>query len=107
MLSGTNTGLALQYVSNELLKKDNGNRPGVPDILLVITDGRAQDDQRLEQESRVLQTQGVLVSKRCSVRIIIEIYTVIESVKLSKNIYHYPVQIAFACLQLGSLCSCY
>ena len=63
MLAGTKTGLALQYVSDELLKKDNGNRPGVPDVLLVITDGRAQDGQLLKQESMTLQEKGVLVSK--------------------------------------------
>ena len=39
---GTRTGLALRYINRFSLNAP-GNREDVPDIVTVITDGRAQD----------------------------------------------------------------
>ncbi|XP_072117594.1 collagen alpha-3(VI) chain-like isoform X1 [Mobula birostris] len=43
---GTKTGLALEYLIKEQLTKANGSRAdeGVPQIVIVLTDGRSQDD---------------------------------------------------------------
>ncbi|XP_069790511.1 collagen alpha-3(VI) chain-like isoform X2 [Narcine bancroftii] len=43
---GTKTGLALEYLIKEQLTKANGSRAdqGVPQIIIVLTDGRSQDD---------------------------------------------------------------
>ncbi|XP_067891970.1 collagen alpha-3(VI) chain-like [Heterodontus francisci] len=43
---GTKTGLALEYLIKDQLTKANGNRAeqGVPQIIIVLTDGQSQDD---------------------------------------------------------------
>ncbi|XP_048455098.1 collagen alpha-3(VI) chain-like isoform X3 [Rhincodon typus] len=43
---GTKTGLALEYLMKDQLNKANGSRAeqGVPQIIIVLTDGRSQDD---------------------------------------------------------------
>lgn len=43
---GTKTGLALDYLIKEQLTKANGSRAeqGVPQIIIVLTDGQSQDD---------------------------------------------------------------
>ena len=58
--NGTFTGNALRFVRNTLFAERNGNRPGSQDVILLITDGRAQDD--VETISRQLRDNGVLVS---------------------------------------------
>ena len=40
---GTNTGGALAFSAHELFSPHNGDRYGVPDILIVITDGKSQN----------------------------------------------------------------
>ena len=40
--SGTRTGSALEYVLNELLREDNGDRPEADNIVITITDGNSQ-----------------------------------------------------------------
>lgn len=56
---GTKTGAALSYVRNTLLREDNGNRAGVPDVVLTITDGTSRDN--VEAISRGLRDDGVTV----------------------------------------------
>lgn len=58
----TNTGDALAY-SLQYFGKDHGGRAAlrVPQILMVITDGRAQEPSKLPKPSEALRNQGVSV----------------------------------------------
>ncbi|CAK8684243.1 unnamed protein product [Clavelina lepadiformis] len=58
---GTLTGLALQHARNVMFQADNGDRPEAPNVLLVITDGRAKDDNRVITQSQLLRDDGVVV----------------------------------------------
>jgi len=42
--SGTRTGQAIQYALDAHLSADYGNRPDIDDFVIVITDGKSQDD---------------------------------------------------------------
>jgi len=44
---GTKTNAALEYAVDEALTLENGDRPDVPNFVLVLTDGRATDDVRV------------------------------------------------------------
>ena len=57
---GTRTGQALVYARDNYFLAENGNRPGVRNVLLVITDGRSQDD--VEDIAKDLRAMGILVS---------------------------------------------
>lgn len=44
---GTKTNAALEFAVEEALTEENGDRPDVPNFVLVLTDGRATDDVRV------------------------------------------------------------
>ena len=50
-----------------MFQADNGDRPEAPNVLLVITDGRAKDDNRVITQSQLLRDDGVVVSQNVSI----------------------------------------
>ena len=54
------TGSALNYVSEVILAAENGNRPDAPDIVIVMSDGRGQDD--INEHLSELWESGVTVN---------------------------------------------
>lgn len=57
--SGTRTGAAINYTMTHHLSADYGNRPGVEDFVIVITDGRSQDD--VSVPSQIVRDSGAMV----------------------------------------------
>ncbi|XP_028810191.1 collagen alpha-1(VII) chain isoform X2 [Denticeps clupeoides] len=55
----TKTGRGISYVLRELFKESMGMRPDVPHVLVVITDGKAQDN--VLPPSRIARSLGVSV----------------------------------------------
>ncbi|XP_038553137.1 matrilin-4 isoform X2 [Micropterus salmoides] len=43
LAQGTMTGLAIKYVMNEAFTHEAGDRPKVPNVAVIVTDGRPQD----------------------------------------------------------------
>ena len=54
------TGKGLEYAQK--LLKSSGNRKNVPDMVLVLTDGEAEDSKALWKVSRELRKEGVEVN---------------------------------------------
>ena len=50
---GTRTGSALRWSRINFLKKEAGKRLGVKNVFIVITDGKAQDNDLVEAEGKV------------------------------------------------------
>ena len=59
---GTNTGQALVHASNVMFDRRNGNRPDIPDYLIVITDGTSLDS--VKYGARLLRENNIHVSNR-------------------------------------------
>ena len=57
---GTFTGKALDHARTVSFSRQSGNRPSVPDYLLVITDGESDDD--LTHNAQLLRDDNVHVS---------------------------------------------
>uniref|UniRef100_A0A8C6LB49 Matrilin 4 n=1 Tax=Nothobranchius furzeri TaxID=105023 RepID=A0A8C6LB49_NOTFU len=43
LAQGTMTGLAIRYLMNEAFSPEQGDRPEVPNVAVIVTDGRPQD----------------------------------------------------------------
>ncbi|XP_056376649.1 collagen alpha-6(VI) chain-like [Hyla sarda] len=80
---GTYTGKALDYVS-QYFTENKGYRPGVKKHLILITDGKAQDDVKLQSES--LRNSGVNI---ISVGIFNANKTQLEEISGPKGQVHY------------------
>lgn len=52
----TKTGKAIKHVRDTLFTADSGTRRGIPKVIVVITDGRSQDD--VNKISREMQADG-------------------------------------------------
>uniref|UniRef100_A0A3B3Z6N2 VWFA domain-containing protein n=1 Tax=Periophthalmus magnuspinnatus TaxID=409849 RepID=A0A3B3Z6N2_9GOBI len=55
----TKTGRAIQHVREQIFTSEGGVRRGVPRVLVVLTDGRSQDD--VNKVSKELQMEGYIV----------------------------------------------
>lgn len=57
---GTKTNLALEFAVQQALTEENGDRPDVPNFVLVLTDGRATDDVR--QGAPALRAKAAVIA---------------------------------------------
>ncbi|XP_068603529.1 collagen alpha-1(XIV) chain-like [Brachionichthys hirsutus] len=55
----TKTGRAIQHVKENIFMVEGGVRRGIPKVLVVLTDGRSQDD--VNKVSKELQVEGYIV----------------------------------------------
>ncbi|XP_061633704.1 collagen alpha-1(XIV) chain isoform X1 [Phyllopteryx taeniolatus] len=55
----TKTGRAIKHVKESIFKSDVGARRGVPKVLVVLTDGRSQDD--VNKVSKEMQMEGYII----------------------------------------------
>lgn len=52
----TKTGRAIQHVKENIFTAEGGVRRGIPNVLVVLTDGRSQDD--VNKVSKEMQMEG-------------------------------------------------
>ena len=57
----TYTSDGLNYLRKDSFKKQNGDRKGVPNIAIVITDGKSNDANETKREAAALKKSGVVV----------------------------------------------
>ncbi|XP_049336161.1 collagen alpha-1(XIV) chain isoform X2 [Astyanax mexicanus] len=55
----TKTGQAIKHVKENIFTQEAGSRRGIPRVLVVLTDGRSQDD--VNQISKDMQTEGFII----------------------------------------------
>ncbi|XP_062342834.1 collagen alpha-1(XIV) chain-like isoform X1 [Osmerus eperlanus] len=55
----TKTGRAIQHVKDSIFTVEGGMRRGIPKVLVVLTDGRSQDD--VNKVSKEMQVEGYIV----------------------------------------------
>lgn len=58
---GTNTGTALNTMANKMFTQPNGDRPGIPNIAIVMTDGRSNNPPNTANEAKKVQKAGINV----------------------------------------------
>lgn len=56
MVSCVQSGRAIQHVKENIFTADGGVRRGIPNVLVVLTDGRSQDD--VNKVSKEMQMEG-------------------------------------------------
>lgn len=59
-LGSTNTGLALEVARKDMFIPESGDRPSVPNFLLLVTDGQSDEPQYTIEQARLIQDQGKL-----------------------------------------------
>ena len=57
----TRTDSALRVMSQEFYTYDKGSRPGVPKVLVVVTDGKSSGREPLSEAVKGLRKKGVLI----------------------------------------------
>ena len=58
---GTNTGDAITYLDQNMFKQANGDRPGVPNIAVIITDGRSNKPDETKAAAKLARQHGIEV----------------------------------------------
>ena len=58
---GTNTYLALDYVRNSIFTASEGDRPNVPNVAIVMTDGKSSDSSKTKEAALKLKQSNVEV----------------------------------------------
>jgi len=58
---GTKTGEALVHAQTKSLSAAYGNRPDVKDVVLVITDGKAEDPKLVKDVSKQMRDSGIMI----------------------------------------------
>ncbi|XP_052786251.1 cartilage matrix protein-like [Mya arenaria] len=61
----TNTGQALHDAYTTIFNQNNGDRPGIPNIAIVVTDGRSTNRPNTLAEAQKLRNSGVQVQQFC------------------------------------------
>ena len=57
----TGTAQALRVTSRELFKYALGGRPGIPKVLILVTDGASTNNETLRQVARELWERGIMI----------------------------------------------
>ena len=61
-LGRTNTQGALEMIRDTVFQQANGDRPDVPNVLIIITDGRPTDQLNTNLDAVVRHQNNVLLS---------------------------------------------
>nr|XP_018671382.1 collagen alpha-6(VI) chain-like isoform X2 [Ciona intestinalis] len=61
IMGDTHTGAALTYMLDEIYSSANGDRPDVPDLAIVMTDGKAQEPDLVVEAANRVHEAGVTV----------------------------------------------
>ncbi|XP_070785049.1 collagen alpha-1(VII) chain [Enoplosus armatus] len=102
----TRTGKGISYVLQELFKESLGMRQDVPHVLVLITDGRAQDN--VVPPSRIARALGVSVLAVGVYNADIEELNKIAAPTSYKNIFYSPTFDDFPSIErefINSICS--
>ncbi|XP_049330945.1 collagen alpha-1(VII) chain isoform X2 [Astyanax mexicanus] len=102
----TKTGRGISYVLRELFQESLGMRQTVPHVLVLVTDGRAQDD--VEPPSRIAHILGVSVLAIGVLNADMEELRKIASPKPYKNLFYAADFSDFPSIErefISSLCS--
>ncbi|KAK7494669.1 hypothetical protein BaRGS_00014067, partial [Batillaria attramentaria] len=57
----TNTGSALDYLRTSMFTPENGDRPNVPNVGIVITDGKSSDPAETVMAARAARDAGIIL----------------------------------------------
>ncbi|XP_054608629.1 collagen alpha-1(VII) chain isoform X2 [Dunckerocampus dactyliophorus] len=102
----TKTGKGISYVLQELFQESLGMRQGVAHVLVLITDGKAQDD--VVPPSRIARALGVSVLAVGVANADLQELSRIATPSSYKNIFYVPTFDDFPSVErefLGSICS--